>query len=699
MNYICRIAILLLFFTLSFFLPKTVFAQHACACTPTCSRSCTAPNCGGTCNNACALGSVEPLTYSGNGNLDINLDWADAANSTAYEVIVRNSSGTIVFQQSALTVSNATFTATSAESYTWTVRAYSWCRNGSAVAGPTIGVPSLGAVILAAGESGACTNTNCNSRDMIVGLDQNRNRIIPVSMSATDANGGANIEQLYLIFDNDNNYSNGYDLRVNYLRNTDGSYQVVRDANSRFPTIAVTNGNAVVNGNTVTVTFNLDLSGLTAEQFFLSNVYLNAFDTTNISPGRTLKVGAGSFTTAETNYPYGTNSLAALDIWNGRDVLVSNVGFYPVSQYQEVCNQVNLPGSLTGSLTASYSPNNSGNWLTSLPNWNNNTIIQPYYYFNNLNYQITYTPQTNAAIILTGMSAEQYGGSCVAASGNSVTNSFRNGGVRVQDSGVGDRSKTTAFAVIEVAKSWSQIYDGSLFSNSNFILGIEPITCPACVLMNTLNSENNGLLLINGSLDVKDNVSIGINQNWYAQTVSGNLPFKNFRLDKTYEEIKSMFSPNSFIELEGAQTVAASGSLNNITLNQTYFINGNLTVDSSTLLEVPEDDYLLFVVNGDLTITDAVKDSAAGVDNRAVEAMFVVFGDIVVEDDSNDYNDALTFEGSLVTTGNIHFGRSLYTNNNTRPPVKVYFRPDMLGKMAQDNVGIISLQKSLVSQY
>lgn len=706
MKTIVKAGFLILFLTQFFFNPTPVLAQHACACTPTCSRSCTLPSCNGTCNTACAIGSVAPLTYSGN-NLVITLDWQDAANSTAYEVIVRNSSGVIVHQQSALTESNDTFTATIGETYSWTVRAYSWCRNGSAFAGPSIGVPNTSTITLASGEAEACSNNVCNTHDLLVGLDANHNQLIPVSVIASDSNGGGDIQYLYVLLDNNIDYTDGSLLRVKYTNDGSptGVLEIENNAypnNSKYSEITIASGSysRVINGNSLTLNFSLDVRSLSQENFFLTNIYTNTRDFTNIGTGRVLKIGTGD-TEEKPADPYSGNAVNALDIWNGRDVAVTNVGFYQLDNYVDVCNQVagwdSLSAVGTTDLQVDYNP--LGDWLTSLTSWNTSTQYQPYYYYNNQNHQATYSPSADASIFLRGMSSEAYGGPCVEAVAGDVTSNFKNGGVRAEDSGVGDASKRTAFAVIEVADSWSQIYDGSLFSNSDFILGIEPLSCPTCILMDVDNSGNNGLLMANGTINTKTNVNYGRNKDWHAQSVAGNLPFRNLKIDRSFAELKTMYTSGTYTEYSGNQNISSSGTITAITNNQTYFIDGNLTVGSSTLLEVPENNYLLFVVNGDLIITDAVKDSAAATDNRAVEAMFVVYGDILIQDDSSDNNDDLTIEGALVATGNIHFGRSLYTNNNSRPPVKVYFRPDMLGKMAQDNVGIISLQKSLVSQY
>ena len=373
---------------------------------------------------------------------------------------------------------------------------------------------------------------------------------------------------------------------------------------------------------------------------------------------------------------------------------VSNVGFYQVDP-SLICSQpsglwqLNPPlGSVA--LIPTYK---SQEWSDLLADWRISTYYQPYYHYNSANHEITYSPSNDASIVLTGMSAVQYGGDCVEDVNGAVTNNFKNGGVRYVDSGVGDNTHTleTAFSVIEVSDSWSQIIDGSLFSGANFDLGIEPLTCLTadCVLMDVLNSDNNGLLLVNGNITAKETVNYGKTSDWYAQTQDGINPFHNFEIDKDYGQIKDLFTDGTFTELTGEQTIYL-GQINTLDLvsNTTYFVNGNLTIDDDSLT-VNDGDYLLFVVNGNLTINQAVKN---------IEGMFIIFGDITVLDDETDYTDDINIEGALVASGSIHFGRSLYVNNNTTPAVTVRFRPDMLGKMAAEGIGIIDLQTNIVGQ-
>ena len=445
------------------------------------------------------------------------------------------------------------------------------------------------------------------------------------------------------------------------------------------------------------INFNLDVSGAASGTDFLSNIYLNAWDFDGFTLGRILKMGGGDFSAAESGYPYGANSTLALDVWNGRDVMISNPSFYQVNDYNLVCDQA-APGwdssPVTMDLAASYSL--PGLWEADLVNWSSQTYAQPYYSYNSSNVEAQYSPAVGTSYFLLGMSSAQYGGDCVAISSGSVTNNFKNGGIRAQDSGTGDSSLETAFAVMEIANSWSRVVDGHFFTNSSLDVGIEPITCPTCFLMDTQNSDSNGLILANGSLTAKEDSVYGDPQNWSAQNQTAIDPFTHFELP-SYGDIKNLYTSGSYTELTGDQ-VTGSGSLATITANTSYFIDGNLTVNSSSLLRAADGEYLLFVVSGDLLVTSSVKDSAAG-GAAAIEAMFIVLGDVTIADDPADNDDDLTIEGALISQGQINFQRSLYTNNNYRPPVTVVSRPDMFLSMENDNAGIINIQKSLVSQY
>ena len=687
------VALLLIFFFLA---SKFVLAQypHTCACTPDCTGSCALPACSLACTG-CDVGSVDNLSYSGNGT-EITLNWDAAQYATSYDVNVLLNGTSITDFPKSVTETTTSFTGILGNTYTWTVLPRNVCDDGTTATGPIIGIPNVDSVTLAYNETGGCIDSGCNGEDIIVGQDiVGRDQRVPIRVTATDGNGANNIENVYVLFDNNSDYLDGTLLRVKFTNSTNifeienGSFPYT---SSEYPEIIVSNGVKTAIDNTLTLDFILDFSALAKESSFLSNIYVNVRDQEGISTGRVLKVGQGNFERIPAD-PYSGNAVEALDIWNGRDVAVKNVGFYQVDDFNEVCNQVSgwnlTPASGDVTLDPTYVNNL---WDDPIVNWNSTTVYQPYYYYNGIQ-DIEYSPYTSASIILTGMSAEQYGGDCVEATDGVVTNNFKNGGVRYSDSGVGDDTHTleTAFSVIEISSSWSRIIDGSLFSGASFDLGIEPSTCQTadCVLMDVLDSGKNGLLLVNGDITAKDESHYGSVENWYAKTQSGINPFNNLEIDKNYDEIKGLFAEGTFTELTADSIIVESliGTYD-LSANETYFVNGNLTIADNSL-SVNNDNYLLFVVNGNLVINKEVTNT---------EAMFIVLGNITILDNEASYNDVLNIEGALVASGSIHFGRSLYVNNNTAPAVTVRFRPDMLGRMKKDNNAIINLETSLNSQ-
>lgn len=705
---------------------KPALAQHACACTATCSRSCSQPSCGGTCDGACALGSVAPLTYSGSG-LMVLLNWAEATNANAYEVIVRNSTGTIIYQEIVPT-NLASFTGAVGQNYNWTVRAFNNCYPGSTVSGPAIGFPNATAasVTLAVGEASECTNTVCNTRDLMVGLDSaNHNQIIPVRVTIYDLNAGValpgqytNLKRVTLIFDNDT-VTDDTPYRIVYTDNADNTYSLEVETAAggvAAPSSEIT----VASGHsrsrdpayqTLTLNFSLDFTGFPASSSLLSNLYLYAEDFSGISSGRVLKVGTGAFSSSDS--PYSGHPLNSLDIWNGRDVAVNDVGFYVTNEIASFCAQSDL-GEAAPSvpvLDASYAPNSHVNWLAQLDDWTTNTYYQPYYYYQNDSNTSTFAPAASD-YYLYALSTERYGSlvgyptcrSTINPDG-SIDNIFLNGGVRVGDSSMGDSNLQTAFALLPVADSWSEVVNGSAFVNNSLTLNIEPLTCSGCFFSTRTGTANNGVLVVNGDLNLESEAEdqIGNPQNWSAQTVSGNRPFTRFEIS-TYSEIKALYEPESYTEYLGDRTITDTGINGALLLaNNSYFIDGNLTIDSATALRAIVGNYLLLVVNGDITITENVIDPS-GV--AAIQAILIALdngsgtGNIIIEDDALGTNeeDNLTIEGALIAGGTIAVNRSLVHNNNTEPALKIVFRPDMLGKMQALNLGIIDIQKTLVSQ-
>ena len=675
------------------------------------------------CVPACPSGTVSGLTYTGTNDYEIILSW-NGTDATSYRVQV-SSGGTSVVDRTTGDTSFP-FTSSPGATYTWSVTPRNGtCPYGTPVAGSTIGVPNgtTSSVTLTYGEATSCTNTGCNTRDLIVGLDTNHNQLIPVRVVFTDPTSPAtgrftDLARINIILDNDSDYdetayrvvytdtgANGYTLTIDKVEGgvaVSTSDITIEAGHSRSRDAGFT---------TLTLDFTLNVSGFPAAADLLSNIYLNGIDFSGISTGRVLKVGTGDFALSDTGY---TGSAAnSLDIWNGRDVAVSDVGFYITNDISAFCAQSDLgeAAATVPELSATYSPNTNPNWLNSLTNWETGSYYQPYYYYDNNNNIATFAP-TNPDYYIYALTTERYGTlvpyptcrSTVNPNG-SIDNIFLNGGVRVGDSGMGDNSLQTAFALMPVADSWSQVVDGSAFVNNSMVLNIEPLTCSSCFFSTRVSAVNNGVLLVNGDLNTSAEAEdqIGSPRNWSASTNALNKPFTSFEIN-SYPEIKSYFGQDDYIEYSGNQTISDTGIGGvAIVADQTYFIDGDLTVESATALRAATGEFLMIVVNGNIVITEEVKDLEA---QSGIEAILIALdngtgtGNITIDDDSaeTDEEDQLTIEGSLIAAGNIVFNRSLVHNNNLEPAVKIVFRPDMLAGMQSLDLGIIDIQKTLVNQ-
>lgn len=730
-----RVLSIFIIFILLFIVVPQVEAQYNFSCPPCCpnsTRTCTQPNCGGSCRSVppCTLAGPKNLRYAGTGTAQqITLSWDTDANATEYRVVITDV--VTLTQLDSQTIpapeTSYTFFGTLGAVYKWTVVSKNNCYTSAISNGPNIGLPNpfsngevavgpsgpgIGGVVngfsnlfLAHGQAWACGNANCNGYDLIVGSDQDHDQIIPIRLTVYDHNVPTgsrltDIQQINILFDNNSDYQDGSFYRLIYKDDGLGNRSFQEEpgnSGTLSDGFSVTNASfsADAGGEVLVLDFDLNVADLGEADAFLSNIYINVKDFSDITTGRIIKIGKSNFNNPPDDV-YGTNAIEALDIWNGKDVAVQNVGFFQVGSYQEVCSQVGLPSSLNLDILAAPGGNNS----ETLTNWASTTYYQPYYHYQNANHNVVYSAPVDATYNLLGMSSEQYGGDCVGETNGNVVNTFKNGGLRAQDSGVGDKSLNTAFAVLSISEGWSQIIDGNLFSNKSLNLNIEPITCPSCYFTNVSKSLNNGLALTNGTFTSKSNNNFGAPKNWFSQTQSGRSPFTGLELPN-YQELKDLYEESGYRELSGNQTTG-TGDLAAVTPNTTYFIDGHLTVSSSTLLRVAQNSYLLFIVNGNLTITSSVKDSVVG-NSSAIQAMFVVLdngtgtGNITVEDDENDNDDDLTIEGALVASGNINFQRSLYINNNTRPAIKVVYRPDMLSAMKNNNAGIISVQRKIVN--
>jgi hypothetical protein len=390
MRVLTRVFLIVVFIlTVIAVLPSQTQAQlHNCgSCCDGSTRYCTYYCSSGCTNNPDATPTTpSSASYAGNG--------------TAYQVVLSwtankcNETNTLVVDD-LLTATNPDITqsihsnigvtgtgvqtyilsATAAHSYNWYVTGTNNCSTTTAgLNGPVIGVPSLESVTLAYSETQACTNHSCDSGDIIIDLDTNNNKIIPIQAVFYDPNTptGSNytdIQNGWIILDNNIDYADGYYYRIRYTDNGDGTYSVIEDPTNAGTlagslSISATSRSRSADNKYLYVNFSLNVSALPAGSDFLSNIYLNALDFTSIQTGRGLMVGTGDFQPLDDACV--GNSGQAIDIWNGNDVTVTSTITKTGSPTPTVASLVTLYNALSRTSPGSYHiPYNTNLTITS----------------------------------------------------------------------------------------------------------------------------------------------------------------------------------------------------------------------------------------------------------------------------------------------------------------------------------------------
>ncbi|MCR4326617.1 MAG: Ig-like domain-containing protein [Candidatus Roizmanbacteria bacterium] len=190
--------------------------------------------------------------------------------------------------------------------------------------------------ILSSSGSTVCTNSACNSVDVIEASTQTTSTALRVRATFTDtdpvasgSNMDTDIKNGYIIFDNNNSGSDGWFYRINYLDN--GSVSITEDGTGSYASkLSLSNATATFpNATTVQIDATISLSSLDYEGSlgpFFSNVYLNAIDYGNAGSGRVIKTGAdtGWSTVSQSgNYPWQMNGIGAS--WTSE---VSSITYY-----------------------------------------------------------------------------------------------------------------------------------------------------------------------------------------------------------------------------------------------------------------------------------------------------------------------------------------------------------------------------------
>ncbi len=318
-------------------------------------------NCGSCCDGSthyctyyCSAGcydapSATPLipsipTYSGNGTAyQVVLSWtANACNETNNLVIDDLSTGLNPDISENINsnigvggsgVQTYVLSATAGRSYNWYVTGTNNCSTTTApLNGLLIGIPSLESVNLAYGEAEACTNHSCDGTDIIKNLDTDNNKIIPIRATFYDPNTptGSNftdIQNAWIIFDNNADGGDDYYYRIRYTDNGDGTFSTVEDPTNAGTlagnlSISATSRSRSVDNKYLYVDFSLNVSALPNNSAVLSNIYTRAIDFTSIETGRALMIGTGDF--LATDDDCSGNAGEAIEVWNGTNVSVTS---------------------------------------------------------------------------------------------------------------------------------------------------------------------------------------------------------------------------------------------------------------------------------------------------------------------------------------------------------------------------------------
>jgi len=685
---------------------------HACgSCCAGSIKYCDSAACNTGCFNypACPNSNPTGLSYSGTGQpYEVNVTWDDDSDATDYKLRVWDiDTGANKINNIITTSRSHNFTGTAGARYDWEVTSRNACQEEIGTTnGTDIGIPKVENLTI---HSEDCDAGECDAKDIIVNIDSiigtQYNQIVQFRAEFFDYNNRSDIAYAHIYFDNNSSGDTFYRIR--------GNTSVIEEYDlegSKKGWLDITGSSDVEGaGNNLILDAYLDLSGLPANQAFLSNVYLGVEDNSGIVTGRVLLIGTG-------NFPIGNINSDALDIWNGKDVNVGEVGFYKVDNMNSF-----LLGGERGSpvgrvdLTAAYSPGNPSDfWQSPLDNWNdtNTAFYQPYNNYGGNNYEVTFETFGDETYFITGMDNTRYGGSGDETSNGTIDNFFMDGGLRLGDYNANQLTRADmSFAVSEITDVWSVIVNGNFMTNSDLDISIEPSVCLDCTFMSSTSSGNSGVILANGTVTENATDILGAP----VAKEQTNKPFAIFQIPK-YDQIKDLFNGEGYTEIaDDSDTVSLTTAIANDLIldedddgiadtNKVYFINDNFAIDNNQGLRVPEDEYLLFIISGDLTITEDITNVNAG-GETPVQGIFVAQGNIWINDnkvanyDANNTSEFITIEGSLTSGGIIHFDRTMGVANTTSNPIEIIYRPDMVQKMIDENINIIMVQKIFVGEY
>ncbi|MFA6005768.1 MAG: Ig-like domain-containing protein [Patescibacteria group bacterium] len=582
---------------------------------------------------------------------------------------------------------------------------------------PSGGVPVIG--------NSTCGGSTCNSRNIITGFvagyPPTTAQKIPIVLQFSDVNNAvSDPDTLYYSnirtadmyfsqnnsFDANNNPAGTVHFGVRYQDNGNGTWSLVTSGTDARNLPGTPNGISIespvsssnqdtvgtssrsLGSNILTLRFTLDFSTMAGNQAFLSNVYTGAIDLAGAAllASGNMQVGSGNFVLTDISGPI-TN---AVDFWNGRDIAITG-GTYRVDIAGDICSGDRTGLTSVGSvpMTITYSPNNAGSWETTGNNWSGTNMYQPYYYYNyagngNVGYTVTYAPLSTAAdYFIVGLDLIRYGGTCElnVVNGAIENMSMPRGGYRPADSSHDD----AAFAVKQISQVWSRSVDGDFFANSGVSSAIETSTCTGvdCYFTVRNASSTNGLPVANGAFDANLNSRYGSPNNWYAAAGGApqRLPYLSHSIPG-YTSLRGQFEGGTYTELTGDRTLTGI----NPQPGSVYFINGDLNIERD--LSVAVDNFIVFIVSGDVTVSDNVT-AFAGI--LIVPDGTLTFADSVPPQpnyDVTDISEQLTVQGSVAVGGATYINRSMGAGNNAAPSVIFQARPDMLEALKNADSGL-----------
>jgi len=251
------------------------------------------------------------------------------------------------------------------------------------------------------------------------------------------------------------------------------------------------------------------------------------------------------------------------------------------------------------------------------------------------------------------------------------------------DDGAVDCSGTATVEVVSRGP-WFQTKGSDVHGNAEVSSSI-PNTCqpdPACQPYLSLALDGyNGLVSSGGSVNWGDGLGTGQVDNWYVE--NENIDFSGYGyqyfsdLIESPTEIGGNPLSSDLNSLDGSYIVGGDGNLIlpnspwNVAAGQkvVIFVPGSLTIKKRINLGTNKNNFLAFIVHGDINVEGNVTDSGV---NPALEGVFISDGTINIETSSNVF----TGKGIFVGLTDVTLGRDLGSDNDNTAAETFIYRPD-----------------------